>query len=726
MQISEIINNKKPRTECRTNVKKQMNIERERNISTTNSIDIISADAISLQTIMDTLKIMFPEQSHLIKEESLRKFHEASCTQAQNVFTAEDAERWGDKFTIPNNIVESDEALFRASMRDIDVMVNRRKARIHGSRLNPQRVALHVSEKNPEKKKIMQLATSGMPLLLKPGFIANGDHTIPPLRKTYLSTKSAVDRLLFENFHQKGLAFILMKKTVMESVKDVHFSPLSWAEKHGKVQGRPIGDCSDGGPSPCEPINSKYTKDASDELWGQIHHPSIDDVARMVLDFYEREKLNDHTVKWEDIRIFKMDLKGAFTLLTFETEAVRKLAMEMSNDLVMIFLCGVFGWTGTPAAFQVLNRTVKWEINQVIHGVILMYSDDIIGVTLDKHLEKDLQKCKSICTNLLGPDAVEDSKTESGRRLTVLGFDIDLNESLVTISEKNIMRAFHGFMKLDTSKRVNLRMMQQVSSWRSRYSNINVLMKPFVHELYSSYQGRREHVLFKLQPTTARVIKLFRLFLALTALNEITFSRSLVSFKIRRPTIVVEFDASLKNIGVLYYKRNADGSETPLGGGAASIAQLDFGVDASFQNTAEFIAAVLGISGLVQLGITPTEVELRGDSITALSWASKTLFHSDLIGNASLVFVMQSLHTKIHVAAVTHLTAADNWRTDYLSRGGTLELLGLRDDRFIGLKEVNLENVEMVEMCNPSKRIQSDSDFFRMWMQLRKSLGSQN
>ena len=45
----------------------------------------------------------------------------------------------------------------------------------------------------------------------------------------------------------------------------------------------------------------------------------------------------------------------------------------------------------------------------------------------------------------------------------------------------------------------------------------------------------------------------------------------------------MEFDVSLKNIGVLYYKRNADGSETPLGGGAASIAQLDFGVDASFK-----------------------------------------------------------------------------------------------------------------------------------------------
>ena len=588
-------------------------------------------------------------------------------------------ERWGGNFIIPSSIVESDEALFRASMRDIDVMVNRRKARIHSSRLNPKRVPLYVSSTNPEKDKILQLAASGMPLLLKPGFIANGNHTIPPMRKSYLATQSAVNRLLFENFHQKGLAFILKKKTVMESIKDVHFSPLSWAEKHGKVQGRPIGDCSDGGPSPRESLNSKYTKDASDELWGKIYHPSIDDVARMVLDFYEREKRKDLTVEWKDIRIFKMDLKGAFTLLTFETEAVRKLAMEMSDDQVMIFLCGVFGWTGTPAAFQVLNRTILWEINRVILGVALMYTDDIIGATLEKYLKDDLQKCKSTCTNLLGPDAVEDSKTESGRRLTVLGFDIDLDNYLVTISEKNVMRAFHGFMNLDTSKKVNLRMMQQVSSWGSRYSNINVLMKPFVHELYASYQGRREHVLFELEPTTARVVKLFRLFLALTALNEITFSRSIASFKTSKPTVIVEFDASLKHIGVLYYQRNSDGSETPLGGGAASIAQLDFGVDASFQNTAEFIAAVIGISGLVQLNITSAEVELRGDSITALSWAAKTLFHSDLIGNASLVFVMQSIYSKVNVAAVTHLTAANNWRTDYLSRGGTMEQLGLRD-----------------------------------------------
>ena len=160
VHISEVIVNNTHIAKSRAHMKFQMNSGKERNTSPTNSINIISADAISLQAIMDTLKIMFPEQSHLVKEGSLHNFHEASCMQAKNVFTTGDAERWGGNFIIPSNIVESDEALFRASMRDIDAMDNRRKDRIHGSRLNPERVAKYVSHKNPEMDKITLLATS--------------------------------------------------------------------------------------------------------------------------------------------------------------------------------------------------------------------------------------------------------------------------------------------------------------------------------------------------------------------------------------------------------------------------------------------------------------------------------------------------------------------------------------------------------------------------------------
>lgn len=117
---SEILNYNMLKAKSQTDLKNQMRNKKELKNSSPNTKIIWSADDMSLKTIMNTLSIMFPEQSHLVKKES-------SCTQARNVFTARDAEKWGDNFTIPTNVVDSDEALFQASMRDIDVMVNRKK-----------------------------------------------------------------------------------------------------------------------------------------------------------------------------------------------------------------------------------------------------------------------------------------------------------------------------------------------------------------------------------------------------------------------------------------------------------------------------------------------------------------------------------------------------------------------------------------------------------------------
>lgn len=75
----------------------------------------------------------------------------------------------------------------------------------------------------------------------------------------------------------------------------------------------------------------------------------------MILDYYERKVKEDPSVKWEDLVLFKKDLRGAFTLLFFDEDGVQNLAMEMTNDKVIIFICGIFGWTGTTAAFHVVT-----------------------------------------------------------------------------------------------------------------------------------------------------------------------------------------------------------------------------------------------------------------------------------------------------------------------------------------------------------------------------------
>jgi hypothetical protein len=159
-----------------------------------------------------------------------------------------------------------------------------------------------------------------------------------------------------ENFHNLGLAFILSKKTRLK-IKDVHFSPLHWTEKQGKRQGRPIGDCSDGrSEEGNEPLNSDHSKEQSDLLWGIIKYPSIDDCTRMILNYYRIVKEEDQATELGDIVIVKKDLKG---VIFYEASGVSKQSMEMTGYKVIIFICGIFGWSGTPAVFQVIVFQVE-------------------------------------------------------------------------------------------------------------------------------------------------------------------------------------------------------------------------------------------------------------------------------------------------------------------------------------------------------------------------------
>ena len=49
--------------------------------------------------------------------------------------------------------------------------------------------------------------------------------------------------------------------------------------------------------------------------------------------------------------MWKIDLKGAYTLLSIHPDSVHLFGMELSNDIIVFFLCGVFNRTGTPFAF---------------------------------------------------------------------------------------------------------------------------------------------------------------------------------------------------------------------------------------------------------------------------------------------------------------------------------------------------------------------------------------
>ena len=321
----------------------------------------------------------------------------------------------------------------------------------------------------------------------------------------------------------------------------------------------------------------------------------------------------------------------------------------------------------------------------------------------------------------MGPNSIETSKSETGRSITFIGFEIDLDKKLITISERNILRTLYGFLNINIAEPIKVKTLQKLASWASRYSSICAYMKPFLSVLYAEYAGKGDHVSLRMSKRACRVISCFRVLLGLTAINSVCFARPIESYQSIEQDITIEFDASLTGVGLLYYKRSST-REILLGGGAVDISMLNFKSNPAYQNTAEFIAAILGIRGLRQLGISIRNISLRGDSITALKWAESGKFKGELVGNAAIIFILQGIYENISVSKVTHLSAEDNWRSDYLSRGETI--VGLKElNKSLGNPiAINLDNDEVISLCDPNLPTFTEDEFNKFWINARRLL----
>ncbi len=106
-------------------------------------------------------------------------------------------------------------------------------------------------------------------------------------------------------------------------------------------------------------LNGKTHKRRANEAYGPIQHPEIGDIARMISAFQRK-----HGYRWQDIRIWKYDLRKAYNLLTYCSEAVQHLCVELTDGDFLFFLAGVFGITGMPMAFHVITGAIIFESNK--------------------------------------------------------------------------------------------------------------------------------------------------------------------------------------------------------------------------------------------------------------------------------------------------------------------------------------------------------------------------
>lgn len=182
---------------------------------------------------------------------------------------------------------------------------------------------------------------------------------------------------MFGDFVEQRLAFLLPCEEAKQYVPRLHLCKAHWTKRKGKPSGRPLGDLTY---IDSTPINTPAMSEAAAQHYGTILHPTLEDIAVMIRDFWKRELAADPTADWTQLRIWKMDLKGAYALLSFRAEDAGLFAMMLTGDLVYLQIAGIFGWVGTPAAFQVVTRAIQWELKHILRSATIIYVDDNVGV----------------------------------------------------------------------------------------------------------------------------------------------------------------------------------------------------------------------------------------------------------------------------------------------------------------------------------------------------------
>ena len=234
-------------------------------------------------------------------------FLEALMTEAiiasDDQYGVDAAVAWADKYVFPREMLESDVRRFQAAQLDLVAMVARRLKLLSSDRLSGERVE-RLKADNPERTLLFDLAV-GMRVPRPTGNKPNGSQPVAALRSTYLKVSSAMKKMLGGIVEQR-LAFLLPKAMAVRYISNLHVGAAHWTPKKGKPSGRPIGDLTY---VTGTPLNSEETMAAAAEFYGAIRHPTIAEMVRMMLSFWEKAVEADPTVQWGKLRLWKMDLR---------------------------------------------------------------------------------------------------------------------------------------------------------------------------------------------------------------------------------------------------------------------------------------------------------------------------------------------------------------------------------------------------------------------------------
>lgn len=634
----------------------------------------------------------------------------AAHTAGSEHLSVQAAREWGGNFSFPLSTFTSDAAALQTAGSFRQFALNRQRS-FADVRLSLSRVhstfgptGCLVPDLSPDDfTRLCTLASSGITVPLSPRFQRCA--TPPPLRAKYVQVAAAVNKLIFDQYTTGTVALLPLE--VALSIPGIHFSPQHWTEKKGKAQGRIICDVANADDPSTSPLNGSPGPDRDalratiEDSWGPIRHPTLAALMQMIL-----RAADQHG--WQDLVLWKKDLQGAFNLLWFRPEDAHLLAFLLTSNIVVLHLAGMFGWVGMPFVFDVVTRCLRALVRSVIAGLADMYVDDVMAVSPKHSVGTDMTAAHTAICNLLGPHAVAPSKDESGRALDWIGWYVDLDKRLVTLSRRNFLRTVYAFFFVDLQSPVTLHQVQRMASLASRCSTLARQMRPFTKALYDcAAQFSSTHQRRHLTALARTDVQMWRCFLLAVHFDPQRVARPIASFRPRATDLLIQYDSSLTAFAVGVSTVSADA--TTLVAFTAITSPFKSTTDSSYQNTFEFLAVVLGLLLVHRAGLRSRAFSLHGDSISSLQWAAQDRAASTLARRANIAFTTVACAVDALVAETVHIPGVLNTTYDGLSRGRTAAEVGLDPTKQIFLTADHPISAYM-SLCDPTLPLTSTDD----------------
>jgi len=272
---------------------------------------------------------------------------------------------------ISEDRLDVDTVDFVAAGCSLEVLASQRMAERSGDRFNLSRLVNEFGD-TPEFSRLQMIA-AGAPMVLDANY---KPQPYSHFRKLHQSLGNTMIGHSVASHDLQRVLLLRESAIPSEVLREWNMIPCHFVGDKGKLSGRFILDCSNSESLVWSPLNTEEVLEEARHIYGDMELPQIMVIIQAIYDRCLRDGrlVNEYSV-------WMIDIKSAFPQFNMLPADVKHLCFRVAVNVIAVMLVGFFGLCFTPLIWDVFSRTLLFEINRIIVGFLLIYVDDLFGLS---------------------------------------------------------------------------------------------------------------------------------------------------------------------------------------------------------------------------------------------------------------------------------------------------------------------------------------------------------